>query len=152
MSNTITIQPVSPATKKYEENQKLMRNYVDSHIELNHFINALAEIQKAKQDNRHTSLIINVGESKKDGFLSYLENNVANPRVLFSSFEKDSDIIPQIIISDKTSTIATLSLDCIKIISSKIENDDKDCSFDRYSFALRFNDKFDYDMTLVVGR
>lgn len=151
MLNT-TILTVSPATKKYEENQILMRNYVDSHPEVNHFVNALAEMQETKQDNRHTNLSINIGEAKKEGFLSYLESNVANPRVLFSHFDKDGDKIPQIIISDKTSTIAVLPVDCVKIISSQIENNDKDCSFDRYSFALRFNDKFDYNMTIAIDK
>lgn len=138
------------ARKKYEENQKLMSNYVSSYPELKSFIDAFSEIQKANKDGRHVKLDISIGESKEDGFYIYLKNRIENPRITFSSFkEKNGDKTPQVIVTHSI-PVCAFAINCVKIISQQIENEDDFCPFDRYNFTLNFADKFDYDITMVI--
>lgn len=145
----IMSKALTPAREKYEENQKLMCNYVSSHPELKSFVDAFSEIQKANKDNRCAKLDISVGESTNEGFLIYLKTRIKNPRITFSSFkEEDGNKIPQVVITDNT-PITTIAMKCVKIISSNIvRNDD----FHRYNFTLNYEDKFDYNMLITVHK
>lgn len=138
-----------PVQKKYEENQKLMSNYVDSHSELKPLIDAFVDIQKANKDRKCANLDISVGESTNEGFLIYLKTRIKNPRITFSSFEEaDGKKIPQVVITDSI-PITTIATECIKIISFDVIRKD---DFDRYNFTLNYEDKFDYNMMITIHR
>ena len=63
---------ISPAKRRYEQDQQLMINYVNSHPEMKPFIDAFTEVQKAYDDGRRAVLSISIGKSADDGFYSYL--------------------------------------------------------------------------------
>lgn len=141
------------AEKKYQRNQEVLRNYVEDHNELNDFVNAFKEMQKADQEGRKTVLDIIIGKSKKKGFLVHLSSYENNPRILFSSFkDRNNKRIPSIDISTyrKGMLIASISLGDVRIISSDIGMDNGICNFDVYSFVIGIADKFDYDITMYV--
>lgn len=135
--------------KKYEDNQKLMSNYVDNHPELKPLIDAFSEIQKANKDGKCAKLDISIGKAADEGFYMYLHNRIKNPRITFSSFEeKNVNKIPQVVITDSV-PIATIAMECVKILSSDvISNDD----FDRYSFTFNYDNKFDYDVMIIIHK
>lgn len=142
---------MTPVQKIYQKNQELMRSYVKNHKEMRNFVNAFTEVQKANQDGRRVNMNISIGESKKKGFFTYLINRVKNPNIIFTSFkEKNGRETPQINIGDDTSVVSLISVDKVKIISYEIENDDNDCTFDRYNFVLHYTNKFDYDIIVVI--
>lgn len=126
-----------------------MSDYIGLHPELKPFIDAFSEIQEANKDGKCAKLDISIGESKKDGFYTYLHNRIKNPRIVFSSFEEENgNKIPQVVITDSV-PIATIAMECIKIISSNvIKNND----FDRYSFTFNYDNKFDYDVMIIVHK
>ena len=143
----IMLKFMTPVQKKYEENQKLMSNYVNVHPELKPLIDAFSEIQEANEDNRCAKLDISVGEATDEGFNIYLKTRIKNPRITFSSFEEENgNKIPQVVITDSV-PIATIAMQCVKILSSDvIRNDD----FNRYSLTLNYEGKFDYNMMIIV--
>lgn len=138
------------AQKRYQQNQELVTTYISKHPELESFTNSLKEMQNANSENRRTKMTVRVGELTKKGFLSCLTSSIKNPIILFADWREDDNVLPQIIIRNRANIVACFTLEDVKIISSEIENDDGSCIFDRYSFVVRIDDKFDYDMTMVI--
>ncbi len=132
-----------------EADYKLLKELFTNNKRIKEFIHAFTEMQRAATEHRETAITISIGETTKDGFFFYLNSSVKNPRILFTSWNEDNQSIPQIIISGRAYTVMCFSLDDVKIISCKIENDDCTCSFDRYNFVVHIG-KFDYDMTMIV--
>lgn len=135
--------------KRYEDNRELMKDYVNDHPELKVFVKAFEKMQQANDDNKIVKFTIRVGKAGRDMFCSYLTSNVKNPRVLYSSWRENGKLIPQIIISDDTNTIACFDMDSVHIVC-KIEEDNLRYPFKRYNFTIRIDDKFDYRMTIII--
>ncbi len=134
---------------QYEENRKLLKSYISSHHGLEKFVHLFTEMQKAIKEHRNTAITIGIGKMSKKGFSFYLNSSIKNPRILFTSWNKNNKSMPQIIISDRAYMVMCFSLDDVKIISYKTENDDCASPFDRYNFVVHIG-KFDYDMTMVI--
>jgi len=135
---------------QYKENRKLLKSYISGHHGLEKFVHSFTEMQKAVRGHRNTVITISIGKMSKKRFLFYLNSSVKNPRILFTSRSKDNKSIPQIIISDKAYTVVCFSLDDVKIISYKTENNGTS-PFDKYDFVVHIG-KFDYEMEMIIYR
>ena len=132
---------------QHEKDRELMRTYVNSHPEMESFINACAEIQKASQEGKRAVMNINVGRTRDDGFHMYLANELHNPIVAFDSYqEKNGDRFPQIIIT-ANSPVTEIAVNDIKSISFDTDADDK-CN--KYYFVLNYVDNLDYCILVMV--
>lgn len=129
-----------------KKNQNLME-CTNKYPELDSFINTFAGIQEALDEGRKVKLTICIGRARKKGFNTYLRSKIENPKIRFSSYKtKSGEEMLQIVISDKTETIALFTLDDIRMVSADIGRDDGSL-FIRHEFKICIDERFDYKIS-----